>query len=304
MERQATIGKEVSVSGKGLHSGKFVTLTFKPAPEGTGVSFRRIDLPGAPVVKACVDNVFDTSRGTSLKENGAEVRTVEHLMAALAGMGIDNVLIDINAEETPILDGSAKLYVNALREAGRTEQNAEKKYIELSDTIRFTKPDDGIELMVEPAEKFSAHIEVDYNSQVLPAQQAEIGNISDFAEQIAPCRTFVFLHEIQFLIENNLVKGGDLDNAIVFVEQMPDAATIEKLSKFYNKTDIKVMENGVLNTLKLQFPNEPARHKLLDLIGDLYLLGAPVKGRVTAKKTGHFANVEFARLIAENAVSH
>lgn len=303
MEKQATISTEVSISGKGLHTGKLVTLTFKPAPANSSITFRRIDLPDTPTIKACVNNVFDTSRGTSLCENGAEVRTIEHLMAALSGLAIDNIIIDIDAEETPILDGSSRYYVDVLTKAGRIEQDAERKYIEISDTIKFTKPDSGIELMVEPASAFSAHIEVDYNSHVLPAQQAEINNISDFAKQLAPCRTFVFLHEIQFLIENNLVKGGDLDNAIVFVEKMPDAATIEKLSKFYNKTDIKVMDNGVLNTLKLQFPNEPARHKLLDLIGDLYLLGAPLRGHVTAKKTGHFANVEFARVIAENTIA-
>ncbi len=301
MEKQATIGSEVSISGKGLHSGKLVTVTFKPAPENTSIMFRRTDLLDSPVVMANVDNVFDTSRGTSLKENGVEVRTVEHLMAALAGMGIDNVIVDINAEETPILDGSSKYYIEALQKAGKVFQNAEKNYIKIDETIRFSKPDKGIELTIEPAEKFSAHIEVDYNSEVLPAQSADIEDINDFVNELASCRTFVFLHEIQFLIDNNLVKGGDLDNAIVFVEKMPDEATIEKLSKFYNKTDIKVMENGVLNTLKLQFPNEPARHKLLDLVGDLYLLGAPVKGRVTAKKTGHFANVEFARLIAGSA---
>ncbi|MCQ2286163.1 MAG: UDP-3-O-acyl-N-acetylglucosamine deacetylase [Bacteroidales bacterium] len=300
MEKQATIRSEVSVSGKGLHSGKFVTVTFKPAAINCGITFRRIDLPNSPLVKADVFNVYDTSRGTAIQENNAEVKTIEHLMASLHGLKIDNVMIDIDGEEVPILDGSSKLFVAALTKAGRMEQDAEKKYIEILDTIRFSKPDKGIELAIEPADSFSAFIDVDYNSEVLPAQSAELHAIEDFVSELSPCRTFVFLHEIQFLIDNNLVKGGDLENAIVFVEKMPDAETLNRLAKFFNKPDIHVMENGVLNTLKLQFPNEPARHKLLDLVGDLYLLGASVKGKVTAKKTGHFANVEFGKLIAES----
>lgn len=297
-EKQTTIAKEASISGKGLHSGKQVTITLKPAPDHFGVQFRRVDLPQQPIVKACVSNVYDTSRGTSLRENGAEVKTVEHLLAALAGMQIDNVLVDIDAEETPILDGSSRFYVELLKKAGKKAQLADRQYLTVEKEIRFSKPEAGIELTISPSDTFDMEVEVDYGTQVLAAQKAALKNLTDFESEIYNCRTFVFLHEIQLLIEHNLVKGGDLDNAIVFVDKKPDAAVLDKLAAFFNKSDIQVNENGTLNNLQLRYPNEPARHKLLDLIGDLYLLGKPLKAKVLAKKPGHFANVEFAKLIA------
>lgn len=299
MQKQTTLCSEASISGKGLHSGQMVTVTLKPAEADAGIIFRRIDLPGRPLVHANVKNVFDTSRGTSLQENGAEVRTVEHLMAALAGLQIDNALVEMNAAETPILDGSSRLYVEAIQKVGTRELEVERRYIEVQEEVQFAKPSAGIELRLLPADDFQVEVEVDYNSQVLPAQTARLENIKHFVDDLSKCRTFVFLHEIQFLIENGLVKGGDLDNAIVFVEHQPDPAVLEKLSKFFNKPDITVTETGILNTLKLQFPNEPARHKLLDLVGDLYLLGKPLKGKVIAKRPGHFANTEFGKHIAE-----
>lgn len=290
-----TISTSVSLSGKGLHTGKQVNVTFNPAPEHTGVVFRRVDLPGQPIVHAIATNVFDTSRGTSLKENNAEVRTVEHLMAALAGLQIDNVIVDIDAEETPILDGSSRFYVEALQKAGVVEQKQERKYFVVTEPMTFSIPEKQIELRAEPFDGFELKVDVDYGTAVLATQTAELNDINNFYPDIYNCRTFVFLHELQFLIANNLVKGGDVDNAIVFVAQMPEQKVLDQLSAFFNRKNLKVTENGVLDNVELHHPNEPARHKLLDLVGDLYLLGKPLKGRVYASHPGHFANTEFAK---------
>lgn len=290
-----TISTSVSLSGKGLHTGKQVNVTFNPAPEHTGVVFRRVDLPGQPIVHAIATNVFDTSRGTSLKENNAEVRTVEHLMAALAGLQIDNVIVDIDAEETPILDGSSRFYVEALQKAGVVEQKQEREYFVVTEPMTFSIPEKQIELRAEPFDGFELKVDVDYGTVVLATQTAELNDINNFYPDIYNCRTFVFLHELQFLIANNLVKGGDVDNAIVFVAQMPEQKVLDQLSAFFNRKNLKVTENGVLDNVELHHPNEPARHKLLDLVGDLYLLGKPLKGRVYASHPGHFANTEFAK---------
>lgn len=297
---QHTIISDTTVTGKGLHTGKHVTVTFHPAHVNHGIIFRRTDLPGMPLIHADVNNVFDTSRGTSLMENGAAVRTVEHLMAALAGLHINNVLVDIDAEETPILDGSSRIYVEALQTVGISEQNQPVKYINIEEPVSFENPDKGIKLTILPADNFSIDMSVDYGTQILAEQKAVLHNINEFVPEIYKCRTFVFLHELQFLIMNNLVKGGDIDNAIVFVAQKPDQVVLDKLAVFFNKQDIQVMENGILNNIQLYFDNEPARHKLLDLIGDLYLLGAPIKGHVIAEKTGHWANVEFGKNILKS----
>lgn len=292
-----TISSLVSLSGRGLHTGKHVTITFNPAPEYTGVLFRRVDLPEKPVIHAIATNVFDTSRGTSLKENGAEVRTVEHLMAALAGMQIDNVIVDIDAEETPILDGSSRFYVEALQNAGLVEQQQEREYFVVTKPVTFSLPEKQIELRIEPYDGYELKVDVDYGTDVLASQNAELKDIARFVPEIYNCRTFVFLHELQFLIANNLVKGGDVDNAIVFVAQMPEQKVLDQLSTFFNRKNLKVTENGVLDNVELHHPNEPARHKLLDLVGDLYLLGKPLKGRVYASHPGHFANTELAKKI-------
>lgn len=290
-----TISSSVSLSGRGLHTGKNVTVTFNPAPEHTGIMFRRIDLPGQPMVHAIATNVFDTSRGTSLKENNAEVRTVEHLMAALAGLQIDNVIVDIDAEETPILDGSARYYVEALQKAGIVEQQQEREYFVVTKPYSFSLPEKQIEIRVEPYDGFDIKVDVDYGTAVLATQTAELKDITSFYPEIYNCRTFVFLHELQFLIANNLVKGGDVDNAIVFVAQMPEQKVLDQLSAFFNRKNLKVTENGVLDNVELHHSNEPARHKLLDLVGDLYLLGKPLKGKVYASHPGHFANTELAK---------
>jgi UDP-3-O-[3-hydroxymyristoyl] N-acetylglucosamine deacetylase/3-hydroxyacyl-[acyl-carrier-protein] dehydratase len=298
-KNQTTIASEVSISGKGLHTGCAVSITLMPAPVNHGIVFQRIDLNNKPTVKAHILNVADTSRSTNLQENGVNVKTVEHLLAALAGMGIDNLLILIDAEEVPIVDGSAAPFISMILQTGIVEQPKPKEYISVDEVVKFEKPDVGIELILVPAEKFSMSVMVDYGTSVLASQYASIKKMEEFVDNIAPCRTFVFLHELHYLIKNNLVKGGELDNAIVFVDKKPDTEILEEVRNFFNKKDIQITENGTLNNVSLKCFNEPACHKLLDLLGDLYLLGKPIKGEIIAKKPGHFANTEFVKMIYE-----
>jgi UDP-3-O-[3-hydroxymyristoyl] N-acetylglucosamine deacetylase/3-hydroxyacyl-[acyl-carrier-protein] dehydratase len=282
-----------------LHTGCAVSITLQPAPANHGIVFQRIDLREKPTVKAHILNVTDTSRSTNLQENEVNVKTVEHLLAALAGMNIDNLLVLIDAEELPILDGSAASFLSMIQQAGVAEQPEYREYISVNEVVKFEKPDVGIELILVPAEKFSMSVMVDYGTSVLASQYASIKKMEEFVDNIAPCRTFVFLHELHYLIKNNLVRGGELDNAIVFVDKKPDPETLEEVGGFFNKKDIQINENGTLNNIKLRCLNEPACHKLLDLLGDLYLLGKPIKGEIIAKKPGHFANTEFVKLIHE-----
>src|SRR5574344_1149827 len=283
MNNQATISRPISLSGKGVHTGKYVTITFIPAPENHGIIFKRVDLPQQPSVKALLENIFDTSRGTSIKENGAEVRTIEHLMAALAGMQIDNLLIE--------------LYAEALHKVERVEQNAEREYYTVQNPTTFAMAENGVEIKIVPADDFQVFVDVDYGTKILAEQKAQLTNIKQFTRDFYNCRTFVFLHELEFLIQHNLVRGGDVDNAIVFVAQKPSPDVMQKLADFFHKTDLQVTENGILNNIELRHENEPARHKLLDIIGDLYLLGKPIRGHVFATKPGHFANTEFVKLL-------
>jgi UDP-3-O-[3-hydroxymyristoyl] N-acetylglucosamine deacetylase/3-hydroxyacyl-[acyl-carrier-protein] dehydratase len=296
-EKQRTIKYSVTVSGAGLHTGKNVTLTINPAPINHGFKFRRIDLDNSPIISVDVNNVFDTSRGTSLRQNNAEVRTIEHCMAALSGMQIDNALIDIDCEETPILDGSSRFYVEALEKAGFEEQDAPRKYFEITKNITFTNAEKKVEIIAIPADDFRVSVMVDYDSNVLTNQHASLYHIDEFKDEFAKCRTFVFLHELELLIENNLVKGGDINNAIVFVDRMVQKNELDKLAKFFNRPEIEVKEQGILNNVDLYYNNEPARHKLLDLIGDISTVGMPIKGHIIAIRPGHKSNVEFAKLI-------
>ena len=298
-KNQTTIASEVSISGKGLHTGCAVSITLQPAPACHGIVFQRVDILNAPTVKAHILNVADTSRSTNLQENGINVKTVEHLLAALAGIGIDNLLIQMDAEEVPIMDGSAALFITMIKQAGIKELPELREYISVDEVVKFEKPDVGIELILVPAEKFSMSVMVDYGTSVLASQFASIKKIEEFVENIAPCRTFVFLHELHYLIKNNLVRGGELDNAIVFVDKKLEPEILEEVGGFFNKKDIQINENGTLNNVKLRCLNEPACHKLLDLLGDLYLLGKPIKGEIIAKKPGHFANTEFVKLVYE-----
>ena len=296
-EKQKSIKATASVKGVGLHTGKEVELIFKPAPENHGIKFIRMDLEGTPSVTPDIDNVFDTSRGTSIKENGAEVLTVEHTLAAITGLGIDNIIIELNCAETPILDGSSKPYIDALSNAGIVEQNAEKEYIEIKENIFYSNPETKTEMIIMPDDHFNLAVMIDYETKVLSTQNAVLNSIDKFKEDISKARTFVFLHELEYLIKNNLIKGGDLSNAIVFVNKVISDDELTNLAKLFKRPKVEVLNEGILNNVELYFPNEPARHKLLDIVGDLTLLGKPIKGKVIANRPGHKANVEFAKKI-------
>src|ERR1700744_1943940 len=279
--KQKTIKSPVTVSGTGLHTGEKVTMTFNPAPENHGYKFRRVDVEGSPVIDADVDNVTDTSRGTTISQNGASVSTIEHVLAALVGLEVDNVLIDMDGPETPIMDGSSIQFVDAISKAGFAEQDADREYYHIPYNIHYSETD---------------RI-VDYNSQVLGSQHASISTISEFNEEIASCRTFCFLHELEMLLKHNLIKGGDLNNAIVVVDKDVDDEELAHLAKIFNRKDIKVAPQGILNNIELRHQNEPARHKLLDMIGDLALVGVPLRGHIMAARPGHAANIAFAKKI-------
>ena len=298
-EKQCTIQRRVSVTGAGLHTRQCGTLTFNPAPINTGIRFRRIDLENRPIIEADVDNVIDTARGTTLGKGGVKLYTVEHVLASLRGMGVDNVLIDIDVEEMPIMDGSGKEFVKAIKEAGIVEQNAFRNYYVIKEPITYRNEVLGIELSVEPCDTFQVDVTVKYNTRVLDKQSASLHDLKDFETEIAPCRTFVFLHELETLLSRNLIKGGDLTNAIVFVNKNVSPEELDHIAQFFKKPKVEVREGGTLNNVDLYFENEPARHKLLDVIGDLTLIGKPIKGHIRAYKPGHFSNTAFARAIKQ-----
>ena len=299
-EKQKTIGKSVSVTGNGLHTGQSGTMTFYPAAANHGLKFRRSDLKNKPIISARVENVVGTARGTTIGEHGANVFTIEHVLSAFRGLGVDNALIDLDMEEIPILDGSAKYFINAIQDAGIVDLDKERDFIEIDEVIEYNDPESKIEIKIEPSEKFELNVEIDFESKVLGYQNAHLNDITSFDEEIAPCRTFVFLHELEFLLSNNLIKGGDLASAIVFVNRPIPQEELDRLAKVFNKPSVKVKDEGILNNLELHFENEPARHKLLDMIGDLALLGKPIKGKITAKRPGHQSNTEFAKLIKQH----
>ncbi len=298
-EKQKTIARQVSVEGTGLHTGQQGKMTFHPAPANHGVKFRRIDLDSRPVIDALVENVVDTSRGTTIGVNGVRVYTIEHVMATLTGLGIDNVLIDLDMEEIPIKDGSARYFVEALKGAGSKELEAVRDYLVITEEITLSDKEKDFEIKISPADSFKIDVTIDYATDVLNKQEASLHDLSAFADEIAPCRTFVFLHELEFLLSHNLIKGGDLSNAIVFVNRKVSQEELDRLAELFNKPKVKVKDEGILNNLDLHFTNEPARHKLLDVIGDLSLVGKPIKGHVKAYKPGHYANTSFAKRIIE-----
>lgn len=295
--KQCTIGKPVTVKGKGLHTGLETELTFCPAPENFGYKFKRIDLEGQPIVSAIAENVVDTSRGTTIEEKGVRISTIEHAIAALVGCGVDNAVIEITGPETPIVDGSSKAFVEAIQEGGIVEQEAERKYYEIKEKIHYHDPVKGIEITIYPDDHLSYQVMVDYNSKVLANQFAVLNNLANFNQEISMCRTFVFLHELEFLLQHNLIKGGDLNNAMVIVDRPVTQEELDRLADLFQKPKVQVKAGGVLNNLEPHFPNEPARHKLLDLVGDLALIGMPIKGRIIANRPGHAANNEVARLV-------
>lgn len=294
---QQTIRDVVSVSGIGLHTGRQVTMTFKPAPENSGFRFLRTDLPEAPVIPADVQYVVTTNRGTTLQIKDVQVSTVEHTLSALVGLGIDNVMIEIDGPEAPIMDGSARFIMEALIKAGIEQQTAVKEYFEIEKPISYRDEVTGSELLAIPSDEFEVTTMIDFNSPVLGQQYASLKGMENYRDEIGNCRTFVFLHELEQLLAHGLIKGGDLDNAIVIVDRIMEQDDLERLAQKLGKPGVKVEKEGVLNTTALQFSNEPARHKLLDVIGDLALVGKPIKGKIVATKPGHTSNVQFARIL-------
>lgn len=298
-KKQKTIQKEVSLSGVGLHTGNEVKLTFKPAPENHGYAFVRVDLEGAPTIEAKAEFVVNTQRGTNLEKNGVLIQTSEHVLAAAVGLDIDNLLIEINASEPPIMDGSSKYFVEALEKAGIKEQEADIEEYIVKDIISYRDDVTGSEIILMPSNEYKVTTMVDFGTKILGTQNATLEKISDFKEEIADARTFSFLHEIEMLLENDLIKGGDLNNAIVYVDKELSEATMQKLKKAFKKEDISVKSNGILDNLNLHWANEAARHKLLDVIGDLALTGIRIRGKVIANKPGHLVNTQFAKKLAK-----
>lgn len=297
-EKQQTISKSVSVTGVGLHTGVVATMTFVPAPANHGYKFQRVDLPDQPIVDADVDNVVDLSRGTTIEQNGARIHTVEHTLAALVGLQIDNVLIQLDGPEPPIMDGSSIKFVDALLDAGIEEQNAYRNYFEVPEYVHYKNKEKDTELVALPLSDYRLTVMVDYNSTVISSQHASLNDITLFKDDIAACRTFVFLHELEALYRQNLIKGGDLTNAIVIVDREVKDGELDHLSQLLNKPKVSVDKSkGILNNVDLHYTNEMARHKLLDLIGDLALVGRPIKAQILAARPGHAANVALAKKI-------
>jgi UDP-3-O-[3-hydroxymyristoyl] N-acetylglucosamine deacetylase/3-hydroxyacyl-[acyl-carrier-protein] dehydratase len=298
-KKQKTIKKQVTLSGVGLHTGNNVSMTFKPAPENHGFAFIRIDLEGTPTIEAKAEYVVNTQRGTNIEKNGVQIQTSEHVLAAAVGLDIDNLLIEIDASEPPIMDGSSKFFIKALEEAGIIEQEAFVEEYIVKEIITFKDDETGSEIILMPSEEYQVTTMVDFGTKILGTQNATLHKISDFKEEIADARTFSFLHEIEMLLENDLIKGGDLNNAIVYVDKELSQNTMQKLKKAFNKDDISVKSNGILDNLTLHWANEAARHKLLDVIGDLALAGSKIRGKVIANKPGHSINTKFAKKLAK-----
>ncbi|PSL48757.1 3-hydroxyacyl-[acyl-carrier-protein] dehydratase /UDP-3-O-[3-hydroxymyristoyl] N-acetylglucosamine deacetylase [Chitinophaga niastensis] len=297
LQYQHTLKGEISLSGIGLHTGAHVNMTLKPATPGHGIKFQRIDLPGQPIVKADVDYVVETTRSTTLEHNGARVSTVEHIMAALAGTGVDNVLVELDGGEIPIMDGSAYAFIEAIENIGLQNQDAKKVYYTIDTNISYYDDKKKVEMVAMPAVDYRITCLIDFNSPVLGTQHAKMKGIEEFRTEIAPCRTFCFLHELEYQLSLNLIKGGDINNAIVVVDKPVTEEELARLAKVFNRDTISVQKEGILNNIELRFPNEPARHKLLDVVGDLALIGYPINAHIIANRPGHASNVEFARKI-------
>ncbi|MBP7469780.1 MAG: bifunctional UDP-3-O-[3-hydroxymyristoyl] N-acetylglucosamine deacetylase/3-hydroxyacyl-ACP dehydratase [Flavobacterium sp.] len=299
MVKQKTINTEISLTGVGLHTGKEVKMTFKPAPINNGFTFVRLDLEGHPVIEADANYVVNTQRGTNLEKLGVKIQTPEHVLAALVGCDLDNVIIELDASELPILDGSSKYFVEAIEKVGILEQDAKRKVYVVKEVISFTDEETGSEIMVMPSDSYSVTAMVDFGTKVLGTQNASMKNIAEFKTEIAQSRTFSFLHELESLLDNGLIKGGDLNNAIVYVDKEISEKTMNSLKTAFGKEEITVKPNGILDNLTLHYPNEAARHKLLDVVGDLSLIGTRIQGKVIANKPGHFVNTQFAKKMAK-----
>jgi len=300
LEKQHTIMKSVAISGVGLHTGNQTMLTFHPAPPNTGMIFRRTDLPDGPQVKADIDNVIDISRGTTIAKGEAVVHTVEHVLAAIAGLMIDNIIIDLDANEPPVMDGSALPFVQALKEAGFAEQDSPRDYLVIDKTIVYSEEKRGVDIVVFPSDEFRITFLIDYHNPALATQYTAIYSLQgEFETEFAPARTFCFLSEVEPLLQQGLIKGGNLDNAIVFIDRKIEENEIGRLKQLFQATDgdVQLGRSGILNGKELRFKNEPVRHKALDLLGDLALLGMPLKAHVQAARSGHAANVELVKRI-------
>ena len=298
-DKQHTLNSSISISGTGLHTGVLVDMTLKPANPGFGIQFQRIDMPNQPIIKADCDLVTDTSRGTTLQVGDAKVSTVEHVLAALVGMGVDNVLIELNGPEIPIMDGSSMPFIELIEETGVLEQEAAKAWYSIDENIYHYDEEKRVEMVALPAMDYQITTLIDFNSPVLGTQHAGLKTIREFKSEIAPCRTFCFLHELEALLDHDLIKGGDINNAIVVVDKPVTDAEMTRLAKVFKREKIEVKSEGYLNNLELRFPNEPARHKLLDVVGDLALIGYPIKARIIANRPGHSTNVDFAKKIKQ-----
>lgn len=299
MVKQTTIQSEVTLSGVGLHTGKEVTMTFKPAPINNGFTFVRVDLEGQPIIEADANYVVNTQRGTNLEKLGVKIQTSEHVLAAFVGLDVDNVIIELNASEPPIMDGSSKYFIEAIEKAGIVEQDAERKYYMVKEVISYSDEATGSEILVMPCDDYQITAMVDFGTKVLGTQNATMKSISQFKDEISNARTFSFLHELESLLQHGLIKGGDLNNAIVYVDKEISESTMESLKVAFGKDEITVKPNGILDNLTLHYPNEAARHKLLDVVGDLALIGTRIKGKVIANKPGHFVNTQFAKKMAK-----
>lgn len=299
MVKQKTIQNEVSLTGVGLHTGKEVKMTFKPAPINNGYTFVRVDLEGSPIIEADANYVVNTQRGTNLEKLGVKIQTSEHVLAAFVGCDVDNVIIELNESEPPIMDGSSKFFVEAIEKAGIVEQDAERCYYVVKEVISFMDEATGSEILVMPADDYQVTTMVDFGTKVLGTQNATLKNIADFKTEISDARTFSFLHELETLLDNGLIKGGDLNNAIVYVDKEISEKTMNNLKVAFGKEKISVKPNGILDNLTLHYPNEAARHKLLDVIGDLALIGTRIKGKVIANKPGHYVNTQFAKKMSK-----
>jgi UDP-3-O-[3-hydroxymyristoyl] N-acetylglucosamine deacetylase/3-hydroxyacyl-[acyl-carrier-protein] dehydratase len=299
MVKQKTIKSEISLTGVGLHTGKEVKMTFKPAPANNGFTFVRVDLEGQPIIEADANYVVNTQRGTNLEKLGVQIQTPEHVLAALTGCDLDNVIIELNASELPIMDGSSKYFVEAIEKAGIEEQEAKRKVYVVKEVISFTDEATGSEILVMPSDSYCITTMVDFGTKILGTQNATMKDLSEFKKEFADSRTFSFLHELESLLDNGLIKGGDLNNAIVYVDKEISSTTMENLKKAFGKDEITVKPNGILDNLTLHYPNEAARHKLLDVVGDLSLIGTRIQGKVIANKPGHYVNTQFAKKLAK-----
>ena len=297
--KQTTISKKVSLKGVGLHTGQEVEINFLPAEINDGYKFCRIDLEGHPIINADANLVTNTQRGTCLERNGVTIQTCEHVLAALVGLEIDNVIIELSASEPPIMDGSSKYFIEALESAEIKELDAFREVFIVKDVISYVDEESGSEITIIPSEEYQVTTMVDFGTKVLGTQNATLQHLYDFKKQISDSRTFSFLHELEMLLENGLIKGGDLNNAIVYVDKPLSEETMERLKRAFNKDSIAVTSNGILDNLTLHYPNEAARHKLLDVIGDLALIGTRIQGKVIANKPGHFVNTQFAKKLSK-----